>query len=27
VRDDLLGDLWDSQPPTRSPRLHVEAPV
>jgi len=27
IRDDLLGDLWDSQPPTREPRLHVEAPV
>jgi len=27
VRDDLVGDLWDSQPPTRSPRLHIEAPV
>ena len=27
VRDDLLGDLWDSQPPTRSPRLHIDAPV
>lgn len=27
VRDDLLADLWAHQPPVRSPRLHVEAPV
>ncbi|NLA36911.1 MAG: sulfatase-like hydrolase/transferase [Actinobacteria bacterium] len=27
VREDLLGDLWDSQPPVRRPRLTVEAPV
>ncbi|MFN8051168.1 MAG: sulfatase-like hydrolase/transferase [Acidimicrobiales bacterium] len=27
IRDDLLADLWDRQPPERSPRLHVEAPV
>jgi arylsulfatase A-like enzyme len=27
VRDDLLADLWASQPPVRSPRLQVEAPV
>ena len=24
---DLVADLWDSQPPTRSPRLDLEAPV
>jgi len=27
VRDDLLADLWDSQPPARSERIEVEAPV
>jgi arylsulfatase A-like enzyme len=27
LRDDLLADLWDSQPPVRSPRLQLEAPV
>src|SRR5581483_11148568 len=27
VRDDLLADLWDNQPPPREPRLQVEAPV
>ncbi|MDA8268236.1 MAG: sulfatase-like hydrolase/transferase [Actinomycetota bacterium] len=27
VREDLLGDLWDHQPPQRVPRLRVEAPV
>jgi arylsulfatase A-like enzyme len=27
LRDDLLADLWDSQPAARSPRLQVEAPV
>jgi arylsulfatase A-like enzyme len=27
VRDDLLADLWDHQPPARSPRLDLEAPV
>jgi arylsulfatase A-like enzyme len=27
VRDDLLADLWDALPQTRSPRLPVEAPV
>jgi len=26
-RDDLVADLWDNQPPTRSPRLRLEAPV
>lgn len=26
-RDDLLDALWDSQPPTRSPRPRLEAPV
>jgi hypothetical protein len=27
VRDDLVADLWDHQPPARSPRLALEAPV
>jgi arylsulfatase A-like enzyme len=27
LRDDLLADLWDRQPPGRQPRLQVEAPV
>ncbi len=27
TRDDLLSDLWDSQPPARQPRLEVVAPV
>jgi len=27
LRDDLLADLWDSQPPERDPRLQLEAPV
>lgn len=27
LRDDLLDDLWASQPPVRTPRLHVDAPV
>ena len=27
TKADLLADLWDSQPPTRQPRLDVEAPV
>jgi arylsulfatase A-like enzyme len=27
LRDDLVADLWDSQPAGRQPRLHVEAPV
>ncbi len=27
TRADLLADLWDSQPPTRDPRLELEAPV
>ena len=27
LRSDLLADLWDHQPPTRSPRLRVAAPV
>ncbi|HEY5096795.1 MAG TPA: sulfatase/phosphatase domain-containing protein, partial [Acidimicrobiales bacterium] len=27
VRDDLLADLWDHQPPVRRPRLALEAPV
>ncbi len=27
LRDDLLGDLWDHQPPLRSPRLRLQAPV
>jgi arylsulfatase A-like enzyme len=27
VRDDLLADLWDHQPPARDPRLDLEAPV
>jgi len=26
-RDDLLADLWDSQPPARAERIEVEAPV
>lgn len=26
-RDDLVADLWDNQPPPRSPRLRLEAPV
>ena len=27
LRDDLLGDLWDTQPPPRPQRLRVQAPV
>jgi len=27
LRDDLVADLWDSQPPTREGRLALEAPV
>jgi arylsulfatase A-like enzyme len=27
VRDDLLAELWDSQPPLHAPRLQLEAPV
>jgi arylsulfatase A-like enzyme len=27
VRDDLVADLWDHQPPARHPRLALEAPV
>ena len=27
LRDDLLAQLWDSQPEQRTPRLEVEAPV
>ena len=27
VRDDLVADLWDRQPPVRHPRLEVQAPV
>ncbi len=27
VRDDLVADLWDHQPPSRRPRLALEAPV
>jgi arylsulfatase A-like enzyme len=27
MRADLIADLWDHQPPTRSPRLELEAPV
>jgi len=27
IRDDLLSDLWDNQPPEHSPRLTLEAPV
>jgi arylsulfatase A-like enzyme len=27
VRDDLVADLWDSQPPVHDPRLQLEAPV
>ncbi len=27
VRDDLLDDLWSSLPPTRTPKLPIEAPV
>ena len=27
VRDDLLSDLWDHQPPEHQPRLDLEAPV
>jgi arylsulfatase A-like enzyme len=27
LRDDLVADLWDGQPPARQPRLQVEAPV
>ncbi len=27
VRDDLLADLWDRQPPVREPRLELQAPV
>jgi hypothetical protein len=27
MRSDLLADLWDHQPPMRSPLLRVEAPV
>jgi arylsulfatase A-like enzyme len=27
TRSDLVADLWDHQPPTRTPRLALEAPV
>jgi hypothetical protein len=27
AKADLLDDLWASQPPARSPRLQLEAPV
>jgi arylsulfatase A-like enzyme len=27
IRDDLLGDLLDHEPPTRQPKLELEAPV
>ncbi|MCK4176792.1 sulfatase family protein [Aciditerrimonas ferrireducens] len=27
LRDDLLADLWDAQPPARATRLELEAPV
>jgi arylsulfatase A-like enzyme len=27
VRDDLLADLWESQPPVHSPRILLQAPV
>jgi arylsulfatase A-like enzyme len=27
IRDDLLADLWDNQPPAHQPRLQLEAPV
>jgi arylsulfatase A-like enzyme len=27
LRDDLLADLWDSQPEARDPRLELQAPV
>jgi hypothetical protein len=27
VRDDLVADLWDSQPPAHRPKLQLEAPV
>ena len=27
LRDDLLDDLWASQPPTHDPRLLLQAPV
>jgi arylsulfatase A-like enzyme len=27
VRDDLVADLWDNQPPARRSKLHLEAPV
>ncbi|MGH2684902.1 MAG: sulfatase family protein [Actinomycetota bacterium] len=27
LRDDLLADLWDSQPPAREGRIQVQAPV
>jgi len=27
VRDDLVADLWERQPPVRHPRLEVQAPV
>ena len=27
LRDDLVADLWDSQPEVRSERLALEAPV
>jgi hypothetical protein len=27
LRDDLLADLWDHQPPEHRPRLDLEAPV
>jgi len=27
IRSDLLSDLWDHQPPTRTPQLALEAPV
>lgn len=27
LRDDLLSDLWDRQPPGHEPRLQLQAPV
>ena len=27
MRSDLVADLWDRQPPTRTPRLALVAPV
>jgi hypothetical protein len=27
MRDDLVADLWDHQPPAHQPRLALEAPV